>query len=219
MKILAGPDYSLEFGWLLMSWIPAIRYMRRKAGKIVVACNRRHRYLYQDFANGYEDVKKRGKLDRWLIDGQEARMPQELKSKYSSYKIIKPNRKICMEAKKEYIQYGLFSPNFSKAIVFHVRCRKYYKSKSRNWPLDKYQKLAVALHERHHIKYSDMKSIGSKHDALHIPKTEDMRDVPVDFLCDLLRSARVCVGTSSGPLHLASLCSCPHVVITGAERQ
>ena len=41
----------------------------------------------------------------------------------------------------------------------------------------------------------------------------------MEDLCDVLRSSEVCIGVSSGPMHLASLCLCKHVVWTDLKHQ
>ena len=52
-----------------------------------------------------------------------------------------------------------------------------------------------------------------------MPRTKDLRGADLERLCRVLSHSKVCVGTSSGALHLASLCKCKHVVITGREYQ
>ena len=42
----------------------------------------------------------------------------------------------------------------------------------------------------------------------------DLRGADLEYQCDLLRCAKVAVGPSSGTMHLASLCECPHVTFT-----
>jgi len=42
----------------------------------------------------------------------------------------------------------------------------------------------------------------------------DFRDKPLKVVCDFLRSAKMIIGTSSGPMHLAALCQCPQLVFS-----
>ena len=45
-----------------------------------------------------------------------------------------------------------------------------------------------------------------------------MRRARLGQQMDLLASARLCVGPSSGPMHLASLCGCTHLVWCGGPK-
>ena len=49
--------------------------------------------------------------------------------------------------------------------------------------------------------------------------SHDLRGRPIEQTCGLLRKAKVVVGPSSGPLHLASLTGCPQVVWTSNPKQ
>ena len=54
--------------------------------------------------------------------------------------------------------------------------------------------------------------IGTSSKSGWIEGTEDLRDVPLDDLFGVISSSDCVFGPSSGPMHLASLCGCPHVV-------
>ena len=45
-----------------------------------------------------------------------------------------------------------------------------------------------------------------------ISKCADERNISLDILCDYLAGAKMCIGVSSGIMHLASHCGCPIVV-------
>ena len=57
--LLAGPWLS-EFGWELMTWIPAIRARSRNYDKTVCICKKGHNYLYEDFADIILNYDKKG---------------------------------------------------------------------------------------------------------------------------------------------------------------
>ena len=60
-------------------------------------------------------------------------------------------------------------------------------------------------------------SIGSKEEALHIEGTCDIRGIPLEELVNYMAGARMIIGPSSGPMHLATLCGCPQVVWSDRE--
>ncbi len=49
-------------------------------------------------------------------------------------------------------------------------------------------------------------------DNYHIPGTIDLRGKSLERQCSAIAGAKVVLGPSSGPMHLASLCKTPHVV-------
>ncbi len=53
--------------------------------------------------------------------------------------------------------------------------------------------------------------IGTSEQAFAIPRVDDMRDMDFGELMDMVAAARIVIGPSSGPIHLASLCRTPHV--------
>jgi ADP-heptose:LPS heptosyltransferase len=57
-----------------------------------------------------------------------------------------------------------------------------------------------------------MASIGTQ---AYYPKiTADLRNIPLNETADLLAGAKLAIGPSSGPMHLASLCGTRHIVWT-----
>jgi ADP-heptose:LPS heptosyltransferase len=74
--------------------------------------------------------------------------------------------------------------------------------------------------------YADLPSdwtvgwIGTKDEAMAHPEGGDLdlRDYPLSDLIQEIRAARLVIGPSSGPMHLASLCGTPHLVWSGNVR-
>ena len=97
----------------------------------------------------------------------------------------------------------------------------YYDNKiighSRNWPTEKWEECISYFDNKYKGGYFG--SIGTKNGARHIKGTTDFRDEPLDRVCTYMRGARVVVGESSGPLHLAMLCGTPVVVITHNRKE
>jgi len=116
-----------------------------------------------------------------------------------------------------HVVYGHPDKAFEGMIVLHARCRNHVPA--RNWPMKNWEALVARL--RHDYPSAKVGSIGSLGAALHVPGTDDLRALPLHRQMDVMRSAKLAVGPSSGPMHLASLCKCPHVVWCGggpAER-
>ena len=114
--------------------------------------------------------------------------------------------------KVAYVKYGTPRAELQGSIVLHARWRQDW-GQGRNWPPEKWADLIGKF------KLADPSQrivcIGSREGAMLVNGCEDKRGVPVAELCDILRSATLVVGPSSGPMHLASLCDAPHVTWVG----
>lgn len=205
---LAGPD-GLEVGWLVSTWIPAVRKKSRSYDRTVIVGRSGFQYLYE-FADEYIQYDLKGKPDRWLLNGKKTHIPKTLVNRVNPDKIWKPNRKICYEKSREYIQYGDPFPYYH--ILIHARAMTKYGQEKLNYPVSGYEKLVVCFKDCY------IGSIGSKKGAHHIAGTDDLRGIPIENLCNMMAGCRVVVGTSSGPMHLASNCGAPIVVLTGPEK-
>ena len=117
--------------------------------------------------------------------------------------------KIFNESQK-FIQFGKFNSEVSYDIVIHARSTGKFNSSDRNWPEAKWYEL-IELLNKDGLK---MACIGLEGQALALPKTANLLNIPLDETVDVLSSSKCIVGTSSGPIHLASLCGCPQVLIS-----
>ena len=79
----------------------------------------------------------------------------------------------------------------------------------RNWFVENWNKYVSEFCDQYSIA-----SIGHKKHSLHINGTDDLRNIGLEELSNTLSLASCCVGSSSGPMHLASLCCTPHIVWT-----
>ena len=222
MNLLAGTD-NMEFGWLLCTWIPYLRWISCKYEKVViVTSNFNLKYLYADFANEYvhQSPKIIGNGDMWFASRFPNVLPRiywKIKKQYSGYKIKEPCEKYCMSDSKQFFQYGKKLDNDIKYdVVIHARKETKYGQDNLNYQPEKYEILLRKLRAENN-KLSVI-SIGTRKGSFWVKGTECGRDMPVRNLCYLLANAKVCVGTSSGPMHLASLCGTPHVVLTGNKK-
>lgn len=200
---------SIEFGWMVSTLLPAYRYKADKCGKCVVVDDISLKYLYDDFATRFWHYPNQSKKkDRWLADGKEPKTPKFVQEKYQVSHVWHPSKTTCIDKPRSYRKYGRFRPECTYGLVIHARAIKAYGSGQRNWPVENYVQMLSKL------KYTKACSVGSVDGAYHIPGTEDKRGIDIEDLCNIFASSKVAVGTSSGPMHLASHCGCPHVVLT-----
>jgi hypothetical protein len=94
-------------------------------------------------------------------------------------------------------------------IVLHVRNRLDGVHHNNLYSIPNWNKLINRLRD---AGYTKLVAIGTKRQALPLDGVDDLRDAPLQHVMDVIRSARMAIGPSSGPLHLASLCGTPHIV-------
>jgi len=211
MKTLTAGPFLSEFGWLICCWIPAIRRYSRKFDETTVVCRAAHDYLVEDFAGGIIHHDKKGLPDRWLLNGKETHIHKLTKRMLVGATIVEPTQKVCTQWKREYFKYGKKYEECAYDLVIHARACTKYGQRSWNYPKPRYRKVLEAL------KPQRVCCIGTE--ANYIEGTEDKRNIPLKELCDILASSKVLLSPSSGPAHLASLCGCPHVVMTDNKYQ
>ena len=209
-QLLAGPWIG-EMGWEVATWAPAIRAASRDYSETIVVCKPGHEHLYMDFATICENYTQSGKSDRWLCDGNKAMMPDAISKKYPMAEIRRPRKKKCMSWKREYFKYGHKIDKLKYDLVIHARSATKYGQQKWNWNTVNYEEVIQKLGN---IKVC---SIGTE--AYHIPGTDDRRDISISQLCDILYSSEAFLSPSSGPAHLASLCGCPHIILTDDKYQ
>jgi hypothetical protein len=210
MSLLIANWFGGEFGWELMSWVPAVRRASRKFDKTVVICRTGHDYLYRDFASKIEHWDKGGRGDRWLFEGKDPHIIQQIVGRYPGARVITPNEKTCTKLKRSYVSYGKAGTK-KYELMIHARAETKYGSDNRNWPKENYVELLNLLGN------PKAASIGTK--AMHIPGTTDLRRISMERLCNILAGSKLLIGPSSGPMHLGHLCRCPILVWTGGEYQ
>ena len=111
------------------------------------------------------------------------------------------------------ISYGEEKEELKYDFVIHARNsiktlrRKDYRIDNlRNWEEEKWQQLVDKF------KGYKIACIGSELNSFHLNGTEDLRGTKLSTVADLLKSSKLIVGPSSGPMHFASLCLCPQAV-------
>lgn len=208
-----------EFGWELFGWQGYLRTLRNlKNVKIIVACQPGHEYLYSDFADtirlffphsGAPDMYRRPgfiKPDNMLAELFHNHWES---GNLVLYPPTNQSQLFLKEVFPIYIQFGKYRKvPIAYDVLFHARSTNKLETGYRNWSNDNWRELFKMLTEQG-LKIG---SIGTRAGAENIPGTYDLRDLPLEELCSIIRYSKVVAGPSSGPMHLASLCKTPHVV-------
>ena len=222
--LIAGPWVG-EFGWELFAWQGYVRALSRHFEKTVVICSQKSKPIYQDFASSFLFFDKvTGPKDSFFMHNFNLQTNLREILAESNYKLI-PNTSLLIPKRignppathwadevvlgkqlirPEYIKFN--SDNkFEFDYVFHIRNREDIRPED-NWDLENWSKLKDLLGNYR------VACIGTKGSSGFIEGTKDLRGAPLERIFGVLSSAKAIFGPSSGPMHLSSLCGCPHVV-------
>ena len=213
--IFAGPWVG-EFGWELCWWNPMLRALSRGHERIIVAAPATSRYLYE-FADEFIPLDTEG---RKYAEGS-------LKSRPPT---INPDWERCDPARL-WVRHGEAEaaalrtgapvrtpktwrnlapePSFVADILCAFRPEKIVQGRripGKAYPREQCRALV-------HLLLDAGYSAGcyGAPDNYWFDGTVDLRGAPLEAQCAALAAAQCAVGPSSGPIHLASLCGCPHV--------
>tara|TARA_B100000131_G_scaffold221586_1_gene213145 strand:- start:1263 stop:2090 length:828 start_codon:yes stop_codon:yes gene_type:complete len=221
--LIAGPWVG-EFGWELFAWQAYMRSLSRYFGKTIIISRPNSKSLYEDFADDFIGFKPpMAKADSYFLQNIDttALLKQVIKENeipldgnttlFLPRRIGVPPHTHYDEiinfgtyaVKPEYIKFGK-KKNIDYDYVFHIRERQLRKED--NWEPDRWLELKTMLGT------NKIACVGTKVESGHIKDTEDLRDISLGELFDILHNAKCIFGPSSGPIHLSSLCGCPHVV-------
>ncbi len=214
--LFAGPWIG-EFGWELFCWHGFLRKIACKYERVIVACRTGHDLLYRDFATdiiNYDTAHL--ETDMWKNHGETN--PRFFHRYYTEgltkLKII-PHDAFQerwwfdepWSKRQEFISFGQYSGTKSYDILMVVRHTEKCNTGYRNWPINEAAKFATTMHERGYR----LACVGTRKQAVHIPHTDDILDLPLHALAQVMADARVIVGPQSGPVHFGSLCLLPQV--------
>jgi hypothetical protein len=223
--LIAGPWVG-EFGWELFAWQAYVRALSRNFGKTTIICRESSAALYADFANDFIYANpKTGLADSFFMYGLDThsflqKILMDNKRLLTAGTTIFGPRRIGVppythhtvsvnfgeyQTKPEYIMYG-GEASLSFDYVLHIRDRDLRKED--NWSIENWKQLLALLVSGG----SRVACIGTIEESGCIEGAEDLRGMGLDALLNILSSAKCAFGPSSGPMHLASLCGCPHVV-------
>jgi len=214
--LYAGPWVG-EFGWELMSWNPLVRKKAQDYDRVVVEGPPNSQYLYE-FADEY--------IANPIIphtsdgySGENGNPPAFPPYPHDSFT---PNwglhgapemrgfeQPFALEPNKEWRCLAP-EPVFVADVLCAFRPEKKLRNRmfpGREYPLE----LCIELIDHLLERGLTIACIGGPDNYL-IPGTISLMDVHLETLCAAVSAAKVVIGPSSGPMHLASLCKTPHVL-------
>ena len=215
--LFAGPWVG-EFGWELFCWQAFVRKEARKYERVVVASRPDMEYLYSDFCNEFvPHVPNSKETDMYRCKGF---VYDGLHERYGGRWLCPFRRNVLgyvpirkapdiFRTRQRFVRYGNDTGN--SGVLLHARSTTKADTGCRNWPLEKWIELTEL------IGGYKLVSIGAKDGALHVPGTLDCRGVGLEQLANMMCGCVMVVGSSSGPMHFASLCGAPHLVWTGTQ--
>jgi ADP-heptose:LPS heptosyltransferase len=216
--LLAGPFIG-ELAWEILAFAGHVRAMSKDFDHVVVAARPGHEYLYEDFCTEYipydphsyntdcelcDNVNHNHFFtqNRGVVKGFVMIFPAQRMPSFSSEEFDK------VFNQQEFIKYGKVEEDKKFDIVIHSRTTGKCNSALRNWGIDNWQTVA----DHFNGKYS-IATVGKEPSSGYIKGTEDMMDIDLKELSNVLRSSKLVVGESSGPLHYGALCGTRLVVI------
>jgi hypothetical protein len=224
-------DCSLgEFGWELMSWQGRVRQYADEYDKVIVCTTAGLEPLYRDFTDEFlvhsvpllrDCFEKRAVYDKpaWKAyrDSIDAQIAQ-LENDGHTVKYL-PAKHYISTIRQRFVKFGDAAAARDRGdeydIVIHARNKESNEAYYRvyNWPQERWNLLVKQLKARK-LKVA---AIGTKEAALLPVGADDLRGIDLQRTMDVLAAAKLAVGPSSGPMHLASLCKTPHLVWTGTK--
>ena len=211
-KLVVRP-IVMEFGHELFTFQGFIRYLvkRYHIKEVEIYGKRGHELLYEDFccryiAHDIESIEVSGPF--WAC-GTDQGYELNPNRGYVIHNIFEQskNRKFY---KQIFLPLGTYSRDLSYDILLHVRNLpiKTNDCIDRNFgQLDDFIRFASLVKGR-------IGSVGGGN-SLHVPGTDDLRGITLKKLADIYRSSKVIVGSVSGPIHFAALCSLPQITWSG----
>lgn len=198
-----------EFGWELCWWNPLVRRFAEDYGHTTVAAPGSSRYLYE-FADMFIPLKTKG-ITYWegelYCDHPVVRADVTLdpQTEFARYK-NEPDR---VSAERSWRSLAPENPVYQADILCAFRPQKWIDKRlisGKEYPFAKCQRLVDLLISQG----LSVACFGGIDD--YCPKGAiDLRCQPLEGQCSAIAAAKCVVGPSSGPIHLASLCGCPHV--------
>jgi hypothetical protein len=199
-KILIALDIGNEFGWMLCRFQAKVRYMAKDYNDVYVVTTPDRMFVYEDFAKPYTEITKEYHPDMWRF-------------RDCAITYIYPHKALCQSVGNDkFIKFGKKLSTFGEfgekkeglqCIAVHMR----KKLDGREWGESKWQEFVGCLEKETKLP---IVSIGSN---------LQIHNILANLCWDcsgpaILASSVLCIGPSSGAMHLASLCGCEHLVWT-----
>lgn len=222
----AGPWVG-EFGWELCSWNPFLRHISQEYDRVIIEGPASSEYLYE-FADEYRPNEPlscfadeyRGRRKSFSPEpGATIETPSPRKhgrpEKRTFGNAHHAGRSFKPTPRREW-RYLPESAEHVADVLCAFRSPKIFQRKpqakkmtltDKEYPQKNCEQLVNLLIEAG----ISVACIGGL-DNYYVAGAIDLRGEPLKKQCNALAGAKVCVGPSSAPLHLASLCKTPHVV-------
>lgn len=208
--LYAGPWHG-EFGWELCGWNPAVRRVAEAYDRVVVASHCGSEYLYE-FADEFVPLEAYG----WSMWTGQPRKPVPNPPRADRY--LHPREvlgaggaRLDKEFSRAWRRLAPPKPVRVADVLCAFRPPKRHISKPQANAMKCYP--AEMCEELIGLLLSCGLSVAcyGGPDNWCFPGAADMRGLPLADQCSALAAAKCAVGPSSGTMHLASLCGCPHV--------
>ena len=197
MKTLYAGPWCGEFGWELAWWNPVVRHLAKQYDRIIIGAPKTSEYLYE-FATefiGLDTIP----ISFW--DGNyKGGWDPEIRCSLFSDNLFEPIDLFKTKDPQNFLinqcefakHYRILANPKMTILPIDIMCafRPPKSYKGRGYTIACYGGL----------------------DNYWFDGTIDLRGQPLKNQCDFLGVAKCALGPSSGTLHLASLCNCPHIV-------
>jgi len=210
MRVLYAGPWKGEFGWELCGWNPAVRAFAEQYDRVVVASHAASGYLYE-FADEFIPLEAKG----WSVCGGrlQGSPPVVDANCHLRPESVLKGIGILLDGEypRRWRRLAPAPPPPVADILCAFRPPKEHISKpqanaSKSYPREMCERLVRILM----LQGLSVACYGGL-DNWWFEGTEDLRSMPLSKQCDALGGAMCAVGPSSGTIHLASLCGCPHV--------
>lgn len=197
---LCGPWVG-EFGWELLHWQGYLRALsdRNRRVQFTVICETGHEYLYQDFAHSFirRDSPLNGRNGYLNSDAE----PFQRIDGYERY--VRPFDTTRETQRFIRLGAGVIAAEFD--VMVHARDTAKGGDLHKNWWESKWTDLVARLTDSGYT----VGAFGSTSGAICPPGAVDLRSSSLRDICGSLAGTRFAMGTTSGPMELASLAGTP----------
>lgn len=207
--LIVGPWVG-EFGWELLSWQGWVRVVAKNYKHVVVSAPRGHEVLYEmatvlipHSLGGTKDCWRGLSLDTFELSKVEKRL--------SAYKgdRLRPASYVHPDMQK-FVRLGNAANvpvERQYDVLIHAR-RPIGKRSYHAWKAKDAAAVAKSLGSLR------VGCIGTSSEAYEVDEADDLRDYPLNTLCDLIAAARLVISPASGPALLSGLCGTPFLCWT-----
>ena len=216
--LFAGPYFG-EFGHELLG-TGLLRARAQHYDRVIVCSRPARAALYADIATEFRphDIQCIGQSDHATEATQPS--PKKIQSyvepgcdKFLPPDCGRPQTELRLLPEGIYHPLGKKRAEWNGVVAFHARNRSHQTE--RNWPMDRWEALAQWI--KGEGIATRVVCVGTREEARLVSGCCDMRGSPLGTQLDIAASALCAVGPSSGWMHLASLCKCPHLTWVGGQ--